>query len=234
MKATILFGIKKTDSILKKIEKKRTLFLAHSRKLAYLYHIENPEVDSYIIYPEGLSPNSLQTMIEHIHYLNALITIIIIKKDLKFDLLPVNNKNIKILTNEDDIPHILKNIPLSQRDANRVNWPLNVEYKKNDSLKVNNFSGIVLSISSSGCFIKINNNSIKTGEKISMTFQFKDFDFYSTCSVIRLKMKEENILEGIAVKFSDVSQQTQKCIKKIINEKILFELMNTLKPEYNE
>ena len=67
-----------------------------------------------------------------------------------------------------------------------------------------------------------------------MTFHFRDFDFYSEGTIVRLKKHNKHTAKGIAVKFDKVSPQTQKCIKEIINEKILAELMETLKPEYDE
>ncbi len=233
MRTTIVLGLKKKNSILENIKGARNFFLAQSIKDAHLYHIENPDVDSYLIYSKELSIMDLETLIKHIQFLNAIITILVCQLDDDDDKYFAGNNSIKIVKKDNEIPPILKNLPVSHRDSNRVQWPLKVQYRHiSNSNKEDKQWGFVLSISSSGCYIRTEKKlNLKAKDSISMTFHFKNFDFYTEGTIVRLKIRHNSTVDGIAVKFNHVSPQTQKCIKEIINEKILAELMDTLNTE---
>ncbi len=233
MRTTIVLGLEKKNSILENIKGARNFYLAQSIKDAHLYHIENPDVDSYLIYSKELSIMDLETLIKHIQFLNAIIAILVCQLDDEDDKYFAGINSIKIIKKDDEIPLILKNLPVSQRDSNRVQWPLKVQYSHPaKSKKEERQWGFVLSISSSGCFIRTEKKlNVKTKDSLCMTFHFKNFDFYTEGTIVRLKIRHNSTVDGIAVKFDHVSPQTQNCIKQIINEKILAELMDTLNTE---
>ncbi len=153
MKATIVLGLAKKNYELSKLENNRIILLSQSEKTAFLYHIENSDVDSYILYPGKDSYNLIDKIIKHIHYLNAMITIIIVTTDSELKKI-TEKTNIHIISKEYEIAEILTNISKSQRDSNRIQWPLKVTVCKSDDSENNKNEGIVLSISSSGCLIK--------------------------------------------------------------------------------
>ena len=229
MHATIVYNMKIANSVFKKQNMNRSFYKAETQKDAYMYHIEHVNVDSYIIDPVGMTTDQLQSIIEHIQYLNAIITIIIYNPKLKLTAALQDGKCIKIVKTDDEISQHLQEISKINRDSNRVQWPLNVEYwipeNKNDSLK----NARVLSLSASGCFIGSDpDRPLKKGDLLAMIFSFNDFDFYSDAKIVRIS-NEPGRTRGIAVEFKDVSHQTQKCIGEIIDEKILFQIMDAIK-----
>lgn len=229
MKATIVYGLDKKNSLFTELEKSRVVFLARSVKEAHLYHLSHSEVDSYIIYPQKLYSRYLILLIEQILYINAIITIFVCKPEIDSRNIFAENKNVLIVENDDSIPEILDSLSRVSRGANRAKWPLLVEYwrpETDDDLKR---TGIVLSISASGCFVhSAGQLEQEVGGELYMTFYFHDFDFFSKGTVVRQEQ------DGFAVCFAEVSTQTELCIQKIINKKILRELMETLKPGINE
>ncbi len=234
MKTTIVIGRDSKNGKPGDIPIRRDVFFAKSKSEAYLYHIENSRIDSYIIYPGDFSDQDLESMIAHIHYLNEIITIIIYKPEIENTKLFEDKKNVKLVGREEDISGILKTLPEIHRDNSRVRWPLAVNYWETAKPK-EKYHAIVLSISSSGCFMQVKEkNDLEIDDMLSMTFSFKDFDFYSEGSIVRLKITENQIIDGVGVKFSHTSPQTKKCIQEIINEKILVELMETLELEHRE
>ncbi len=134
MKTTIVYGKNKKNSMLLNLEKSRTVFLAASGKEAHFYYIDLSEVDSFIIYPGKLYSQYLLIMIEQIQYINSIITILIYRPQVDNRKLFNNNKNIRIVDKNEDIPKILENLPKYQRDSNRVQWPIMVEYWKPSTL----------------------------------------------------------------------------------------------------
>jgi PilZ domain len=231
MNVTITYNMKSESSIFGKLSlsMNRSFYKAETQKEAYMYHIEHVNVDSYIVNPTGMNAGQLKSIVEHIQYLNAIITIIIFKPAFELPSGLLNKKNIKIAGNDDEILEFLKEINQILRDSNRVQWPLNVEYWIPDNKKGSLKKARVLSLSSSGCFIGTDPLlPLKKGESLSMIFSFKDFDFYSDGNVVRVS-SETDATKGIAVEFKDVSSQTQKCIGEIIDEKILSQIMDAIK-----
>lgn len=226
MKTTIILGENKKRNPFKELQDTRILFFAGSEREGHLYQIEHPEVDSYIIYPETLSSHELLSMIEHIHYLNSLVTILILRPNHDREF--ISQKNVQVVNQPGDIPGILKNIKGNQRNFNRIQWPVMVEFQQVGN-PVEKYRGLVLSISSDGCFIRTK-QEIETNKSLSMTFHFKEFDFYTEGIVLRQNMQNSNFAFGLAVNFNQTSPQTKKCIQDIINEKILAELMEKLNP----
>lgn len=208
---------------------KRNIFESSSLKEVYMYHIDHVDVDSYIIDPKGLTLGQVQSMVEHVRYLNAIITIMIYKPEFDLPSALLNKKYIKIVTNDRDIPKNFKEISTVNRDSNRVQWPLHVEYWKQDNKEETRKKAKVLSLSSSGCFIQTDPRpSMNAGDQLAMTFNFNNFDFYSKGSLVRISNQPEE-KQGIAVEFKEVSVQTRKYIREIIDEKILAQIMDTIK-----
>ena len=235
MNTTIYIDQFENSAILEDIGNKRELRVVKTTKEAFLFHIENSDVDSYIISPNDKSVEELQTMIDHIHYLNALITIFIFKPDPSIRNYFSDKQHIHVVDKETEIIKTLEKLQPIQRDTNRVQWPLKVQYWKQDDPGMVKHWGIVLSLSSSGCFISTERKLVlEKNDPVAMTFHFKDFDFYSEGSIVRIKIRGGVRIEGIAIGFHDVSPQTKNCIQEIINEKLLGELMETLKPDYDK
>ena len=229
MNTTIVYNKKIQEDFVNRI-----IFQTNSQKEAYLYHLEHSNVDSYIINTDGMEPDEIKSMIEHIRYLNAIITILLFKPEKIVRELAAGIEAIQIIESEENIPeslHLLSNI---NRDSNRVQWPLQEDYwkpgTKDETLK----RGSVLSISSSGCFIKtIPALPFEIDDPATMVFSFKFFDFYSEGIIVRLQKKTDGTVEGMAIKFKEVSPQTKKCIQEIINEKLLSEIMNTMNMKHD-
>ncbi|MBI9102436.1 MAG: PilZ domain-containing protein [Spirochaetales bacterium] len=229
MKTTIILDKEKDYAYLSKEITDRYFFQASTEPDAHLYHIEHPEVDSYIIFSTHFTPDSISSMIEHVHYLNSIISIIIIDTGSlnKSDF--INKKNIFLCSNLKDLPKTLTSLPETQRDSNRIEWPVKVIFWKQDEEKGKTI-GNILSISSSGCFIR--SDKIFAQESLLlMTVKFKDFDLFTEGKVVRLGTRGSFQPEGLAVQFLRTSPQTKKCIQSIIDEKILGDLMNKLNPD---
>ncbi len=229
MKTSIVLGQTINTRIALEIKRKRALFPADSESTAHLYHIENPEVDSYIIYSDRFSLNTIHTLIEHVHYLNSIITIVLChsgnleRSDFKTE------KNLVLIENEDELPSILNDIPDIQRNSNRTEWPVKVKYWKT-STPAEKHKANVLSISSGGCFIRTSEPT-SMNESLLMLISFKEFDFYTEGTVVRTNRSGMFQPDGIAVQFRNTSPQTKHCIQQIIDERILSDLMSKLNPD---
>ncbi len=229
MNETIIYKMRSDNRFSAEQVGGRIFFEASSQKAAYIYHIDHVNVDSYIIDHSELSAEEMRSTIEHIRYLNAIITIILYRPVSDLPLYLLNDKYIKTAIDDSEISQCLKEISTVSRDSNRVHWPLNVEYWLPEDKKGTIEKAKVLSLSSSGCFIKTAPlPPHKMGDDLAMVFNFNSFDFYSDGNIVRVSNKsDEN--QGIAVEFKEVSKQTQRCIGDIIDEKILTEIMDTIK-----
>jgi len=229
MNTTKVYKLNPENPILKRQNSSRVFYRAESQKDAYLYHIEHVNVDSYIIDPAGMTVEQLKSIVEHIQYLNAIITILIYKPALELPGNLLNEKYIRIIKTDDEISHHLKEISKVNRDSNRVQWPLMSNTGFPDNKKESLKTAKVLSLSSSGCFVGTDPLiPLNKGDFLAMIFSFNDFDFYSDANVVRVSREAEKT-KGIAVEFQNVSKQTQKCIGEIIDEKILSQIMDAIK-----
>lgn len=222
MKSTIVLGSTGNEIFARYQNADRLFYYVKDTHEGILYHLDNPEVDSYIIISSAFTPSALNSAIQHIHYLNTLITIIIWGNE---ERKKPDSPNIHLATEDTDISGLLEDIPQCQRGSNRIEWPLRVEIrtpKKNYTI-----NSSALSISSGGCFIMLKEAGFVSGDEVTLTFHFKGFNFFAEGHVVRTV--QNKIPAGVAVQFQKVSPQTQKCIQEIINEKLLAELMHSVK-----
>ena len=228
MRTTIVIGEENSTKGYTNATENRHFYYAGSEAEGHLYHIEHPEVDSYIISHSDFNLHEINSLIEHVHFLNSIITIIILHSGELQAAEFKSKKNIHLCNNERGIPDLLKNLPKTQRDSNRIEWPVKVVFKNQDEADGKSLANI-LSISSGGCFISTE-KKYNQGTLIIMTIKFKDFDLFTEGEVLRLSGGGGYQPEGIAVRFLRISPQTKNCIQSIIDEKILGDLMKKLNP----
>lgn len=221
MNKTIVFSWKKGDRSLDSLPGHREFHYVDNQKDAYLYHIEEAGIDSYIINCEEHSIVDIKSMIRHIHYLNAIITIILYKAEYGVFEPLLTSGNISMAADKKEIGEILKGISGKSRSSNRIQWPLRAEYWQGSSEKATRHKTMVTSISSGGCFLKTEVEIKDVGEHLSLLFHFRNFDFYADGIVVRTG-------RGMALEFKEVSPQTERYIQEIIDEKILSEIMSMI------
>ncbi len=229
MKCTIVINRKRKEGLIQVNREERELYFADSESDAFIYHIEHPAADSYMVYSQGLSPSEIRLIIQHIHYLDPMIPVLIVGA-AAFDSSEFrNNKNIYLVEKNQEISAVLKDLPENHRSGNRAEWPVNVDYsiQKEPGIK---HGGIILSISSTGCFARTKNVP-ENGETLELTIRFRDFNFFTEGVVVRINMGKNLQPDGFAAEFHNTSLQTKKCIQDIINEKILSGLMDKLNPD---
>lgn len=230
MNETIIFNPGSEKLVLQIPSSERLIYYTGKQKDAYLHHIEQINVDSYVINTTVMNIVQIKSMIRHIHYLNSIISIILYKADFGVFEELMTQGNIHIAQTEDEIINLLNGITAVHRNSNRIQWPLKAGYRIDTNDTENEKNSDVLSISSGGCFLKTDTvPEINKGDRISIVFHFKDFDFYSDGTVVRISKGDKDSTIGMALKFSEVSPQTEKCIQEIIDEKILWEIMHMLK-----
>jgi Tfp pilus assembly protein PilZ len=229
MKTTIILNESPNQAVYKELTASRTLYFSESESDSHLYHIEHPEVDSYIISAKGYDNVSLMNLVDHIRYLNSIVAIIITQNSGIDESFFSALGNLSFARKDEEILAAIKDIPEVHRDANRVEWPVKIIFRTRKDPSVQ-YPANVLSLSSGGCFIR---TDVKLGENepLVMTIQFKEFDFFTEGLVVRRIASGGFQPEGLAVKFEHTSPQTKTCIQNIINEKLLSELMQKLNPK---
>jgi Tfp pilus assembly protein PilZ len=229
MKTTIILKENRNRVVFNQLSSTRSLYFADSESDSHLYHIEHPEVDSYIISAREYNNASLRNLVDHIRYLNSIVAIILTNAS-GIDETPFKTMgNITFVREDDEIADAVKNIPEVHRDANRVEWPVKIIFR-NPKDAAKQYNANVLSLSSGGCFIRTD-VKLTEGEPLVMTIQFKEFDFFTEGVVVRRIVSGGFQPEGLAIKFERTSPQTKSCIQNIINEKLLSELMQKLNPK---
>jgi len=219
---TIILGNLSGEAVWRERLPGRILFFASQEKDAYLYQLDNVQVDSYIL-DMSLKGKEIEEIGSRIHYLNALVHIYILRERLiSAPDSPVDN--LSVLDNPGDITKAIKEIPEDQRSFNRAYWPIHSEYWFSDSPRLR-YQGIVLSISAGGCFIRTDHSQPE--RSIMMYIHFREFRFLVEGEVLRTRTPQEGA-PGLAIKFKNISPQTDKFIEEIINEKILTRLMEKM------
>lgn len=229
MNKTIAFNWNSDEVALDKLIQSREIFYASDQKEAYLFHIENSEVDSYILNCEGMNIVDVKSIIRHIQYLNAIINIILYKAEYGVFESILKNGNIHIADSGDEIINHLNDVSRAGRSSNRIQWPLRVEFWDGSADGKDREQAIVTSLSSGGCFLKTANSENRSkGDHLSLLFHFRDFDFLAEARIVRMKVQSDGTPEGIALEFIEVSPQTERYIQEIIDEKILSEIMDKI------
>lgn len=230
MNKTIAYKWDSGEGSLDKAQKDRGIFYAKDQKEAYLYHIEQADVDSYILNCSHMTIVEAKAIVRHIHYLNAIMTIVLYKADYGIFESLLKNGNIHIAGNIEQVADLLVEAESKGRSSNRVQWPLKAEYWKGSTEGEERDLAMVTSISSSGCFLKTEKKqSAQKGDHMSLLFHFRDFDFLADGNVVRLVPEASGATAGMALEFREVSPQTERYIQEIIDEKILSEIMHMIK-----
>lgn len=227
MRKTIILGNISESEIGNKIDSKRELYRATQISDSFIYHLNNQEVDSYIIDYNSYSIDKTSKLIEQFLYLNHLINIAIYKPDALGKTRFNNSENVYLLYNN-EFNSFFNQIDPNNRLFNRVNWPLLAEVRRNSTSSIV-YKGMVLSISAGGCFIKLDEEfRVSENEVVIITLRFKQFCFLTEGITRRVKKLRNSTINGIAFEFKDVSTQTSKYIKEIIDEEILSEIMEAV------
>ncbi|MBN2618827.1 MAG: PilZ domain-containing protein [Spirochaetales bacterium] len=197
-------------------------YKADSIEDSILFNLECNNVDSYII---NCNNQDITHWIEKIRYLNSYIPIALINSD------KTNKKefkNLYILKKAEDYMNFFTKIPDDQRDANRLNWPLKVNFNF-DSESSSTSIGLVLSLSITGCYMKISGcENPSEGDICYMDFSFNEYLFYAEGRIVRCDKDGSGFVSGVGLEFVNVSPQTIKILNNIINEKILSEIMSEI------
>lgn len=202
--------------------------LCEQPKDAFLFQLENSEVDSYIINLPNKTENDIESIIEKINYLNPLIKIYLYsKKPEKYESI-MNNNNISIISERIDFENLREDAQINSRHFNRVPWPLTATFSLRKDPQILHH-GRIISLSAGGCGIKLDKPILlEIDVYINITLFFKGCKFYSDTQVKRISNNDEGFIDHISVQFIKVSTQTEKILKDIINEKILSELIQTI------
>jgi Tfp pilus assembly protein PilZ len=87
-------------------------------------------------------------------------------------------------------------------------------------------SGVVLSLSAGGAFVKTTNLSLLDNEAVIIEIQFMDFKFLVEAKVVRInKELSQELPVGFAVEFTKISEATKRYIARLIKDRILSTLL---------
>jgi hypothetical protein len=223
---SIVIGNKQLESDFESTNVNREFFYTLFDNEAYLYHIKHTEVDSYIIFTQNLLQINVEKVVENIVYLNPMVSILIIHQESWSTNNLRNYNNLFVLTQVEELTSHLNEIQQNHRKYNRVEWPVKTKMFNNRNPE-KQYKGNILSLSAGGCFIPINGDFL-VNDSLEMTISFKDFDFYCIGFIVR------TVPAGIAIEFREITPQTKDCIKRIINDRILGNLMKKIDPEQGE
>ncbi len=215
MRVTIVIGDENRISLNPDSVPDRKFVYFRSNEESYLYHLEHPEVDSYLLLAGDLHHDLLSRIISHIGLLNEMTPVFLLGYTGDGSDDSVEFKNTFRCRTSDEFLSSLEAVPESHRKFNRVEWP--VKAGITDHEKQAKDKGLVLSISSGGCLIKSDYRT-ETGDSLLITIIFQNFDFMAEGEVRRTEPGK------FAIQFTDVSLQTKNFIQEIIDEKILSEL----------
>ncbi|MBN2652981.1 MAG: PilZ domain-containing protein [Spirochaetales bacterium] len=210
-------------------EGSRQYIHSHDIKEALILLIKSPETDSVVISVESIGRDNIELSLRSIRHLNATMKIFFTDYDRRFKSEYEDDANISFVDSFEELEVELNSLQFKSRKANRVYWPVTSHfYCEKHSQK--HYSGLVLSLSSKGCFIHlIDLEGLNFGDQLLVTIHFKDFQFIVDAKIVRLVLNQhEDDSSGIAVEFSKVTMQTENYIQEIINEKLTGELFSLL------
>jgi len=227
---TIVIGPEKNEDLTVALMARRSFFFSEKESDAFLYHLKHTEVDSYIIEGNGKKVEQLKQDVECIHFLNALVTVIILVKDQQPYVSLKGIPGTALVENKQEIFDFLKDLPENQRRSNRIVWPVAVVFWK--SKERPKFTGKILSLSASGCFIQTD-ETFELQQELNINIRFKEFNLRTEGVVVRVSQSGNRNHKGVAVQFIDVTTHTEHLMEEIINEKILNEIMNRFSEDSN-
>jgi len=226
MRETIVLGDEQQEDIFLSLGNQRNFFFADSEKTAYLRHLGNPDVDSYMLDSSLGDEADLASIIERIHYLNALVSVLVsVEEEEMFQRLE-KLPSVRVLSDPQNILKYFKDLPANRRKHHRVQWPVEVRYKRADKGRQKK-KGDLLSISSGGCFVRTD-ESFEKEELLDLFIFFKDFNFQARGRVVRVQDECAAQQRGIALEFQDVSLLSRRYIQAIIDERILSSIMKQI------
>lgn len=187
--------------------------------------IENVSIDSIVLDGRLFSLETMVSYREQIRFLNPQIKVILLSEK---SLTPPEET--ECFRPDEDWKAALERIPGDKRRSHRVQWPVRATFWSSaDPRHVS--SGIVLSLSKGGCYIRTPRASDSL-MNIVMNIRFKTFDFMVD-GVVRRRKKDNNT-DGLGIEFAHVSPATEDYIGEIINEKILGTILSTPLSEKEE
>ncbi|MBI9107022.1 MAG: PilZ domain-containing protein [Spirochaetales bacterium] len=219
MKTTIVLETDKKRLAGNLASPERRFEFFESEQSAYLFHLEQTEVDSYILEDTGNDVRSLIRNVRNIRFLNEMVSIILFGEGSIPDELHQDEHNITKCSTIEELVLMLEAIPENKRKYNRVRWPVSAWFNGTNSLEGQRDKGMVTSISSGGCMI-FSDRMPAAGEALFITIIFNDFDFLVEGVILRQDTR------GFAVQFREISSWTQTIIQRIVDERILIELKN--------
>lgn len=207
-----------------------TVYFGSKLNDVLIYMINNP--DTMLFLYDLNSDNEVnKKVMEGIYQLNALLPFIGVATENELvdeDRNIAFNRNYQTIRPLDDFNETLQSVQKNRRQYNRTEWPLSATFYLERDPK-HSESGIVLSLSAGGAYVKTTNLGLVGDSKLLMEIKFKDFKFFVEAYPIRVNRETiQGTSPGFAVEFANVSHATQKYIKSIINDRILSGLLDAL------
>lgn len=215
----IIFTTKSSHEYIKKLEEVFEVNTVKSIKAAIIYQIEFPAIDAIIYDSDTMEHREILDSIEKINLLNPMILQLVIGS------MELDNKSetmAEVLNDANKIIRRIESHGKNRRKSNRASWPINAKYHNHGKFD-QRFKGVVLSISTSGCYIKTGHLDLGSpGDKIDIEIFFEDFNFLVEGEIVRIqRIANLNSPQGFSVKFIDPTPQTKSFIDQIINNRIL-------------
>lgn len=203
------------------------IFKTSQAKDALIYLIDNPEtcVFIYDLVPSDEDNHRMLTTLYNLNSLMPFIGVQTIRSNrTEFDY-KLYNENFILLDNPKKIAEVLSREQKNRRRFNRTVWPLSAIFYHEDNPAVSE-SGVVLSLSAGGAFIKTTNLSLLDNETVIIEIQFMDFKFLVEAKVVRInKELSKDLPVGFAVEFIKISEATKRYIARLIKDRILSTLL---------
>lgn len=200
------------------LKKEFSVNYIRSIKAAIIYQIEFPAIDGIIYDSDSLDHREILDSIEKIKLLNPLVLQVVLG-DLQLE-----NENHQLVKDDnlDSIIRRISNHSKNRRESNRATWPIRAVYHNSNSFD-KKYTGVVLSISIGGCFLKTEHLDLgKPGDKVDMEILFDEFNFLVEGEIVRTqRIADLTSPQGFSIRFLEPSPQTKKYIEQIINNRIL-------------
>lgn len=192
-----------------------------SVKAAIIYQIEFPEIDAIIYDSNSIDHRDIVNNLEKSQLLNPMVLQFVVG-NIELTTRLENNSKIVVIDNIPDIFSHIKSNSINRRQDNRATWPIRVSYHNSDEPNLIK-SGMILSISVGGCFIKTDYLELgKKGDLFVLNVNFEDFNFLVEGEVVRVqRIANMSSPQGFSIKFHTPTPQTKGYIEEIINNKIL-------------
>lgn len=201
-------------------------------KDAVIYLIDNPDTELFLcdLAVSDEENHRVLTLIANLNPVMPFIGVRTIKTNRsEFDY-KLYNENFALIDSPDKIDDVLARERKNRRRFNRTVWPLSAIFYRVDNPNASE-SGVVLSLSVGGAYIKTTNLSLAKDEELIIEIQFMDFKFLVEGRVVRInKDLSGDLPVGFAVEFIKVSEATKHYIARLIDDRILSTLLIEVEP----